>query len=240
VPVRIGTSGWHYKSWVGPFYPQGLPPGDMLSFYSREFETVEINNSFYRLPADETLHHWAGATPPDFVFAFKGSSYLTHRRKLIDSAEPLGRVVRAAAQLRPKLGPILFQLPPRWRVNLERLRSFLVLLPKDGRFAFEFRDRSWLTPAVYEALGERGAALCVYEFGEFRSALEVTADFVYIRLHGPAGPYSGRYDRQALAFWKERIEGWEAEGRDVYCYFDNDERGYAADNARELRQLLGR
>jgi uncharacterized protein YecE (DUF72 family) len=239
VTIFIGTSGWHYESWVGPFYPAALPAERMLAFYAREFGTVEINNSFYGLPTDETLHQWAEATPAGFVFAFKASRYLTHWRKLTDPQDPLDRVLRSAALLGPKLGPVLFQLPPRWRVNVERLRSFLALLPKDRRFVFEFRDKSWFAQPVYEALRDSGAALCVYEFGAFRSPREVTADFVYIRLHGPAGPYSGLYDAATLRFWAGLIDAQEAAGRDSYCYFDNDERGFAIQNATQLKQALG-
>jgi uncharacterized protein YecE (DUF72 family) len=237
--IYVGTSGWHYESWVGRFYPQDLPAAEMLSFYARTFGTVEVNNSFYRLPADDTLRRWAEVTPPEFVFAFKASRYLTHRKKLNNPKEPLDRLLRTAGLLGDKLGPVLFQLPPRWRLNLERLRSFLALLPRDGRFVFEFRDRSWLEDSVYRALEESGVAFCMYQLGETRTPLEVTADFVYIRLHGPAGPYAGLYDREALSFWAEQISGWETEGRDSYCYFDNDEQGFAVRNAAELKSLVG-
>lgn len=236
--IYVGTSGWHYESWVGPFYPTGLPSDKMLAYYAQEFGTVEINNSFYRLPADKTLRAWREVTPRNFVFSFKASRYLTHMKKLKDPAKPLDRVLHSAGLLQPKLGPILFQLPPRWRVNLERFRSFLALLPKNSRFAVEFRDQSWFTESVRAALCEYNAAFCVYEFGDFRSPLEATADFVYVRLHGPGGLYVGRYDRGALSFWADRLRRWHEEGRDVYCYFDNDQRGYAVQNASELNDML--
>jgi uncharacterized protein YecE (DUF72 family) len=210
----------------------------MLAYYAREFDTVEINNSFYRLPTDETLGAWAEITPPSFVFAFKGSRYLTHMKKLKDPAEPLGRMLRSATLLRPKLGPILFQLPPRWRVNVERFRSFLALLPADGRFAVEFRDRSWFVQPVYEALRAHGVAICLYEFGDFRSPIEVTSDFVYVRLHGPAGPYTGLYGDAALSSWADRLRAWDIDGHDGYCYFDNDQHGFAVQNAAQLKALL--
>jgi uncharacterized protein YecE (DUF72 family) len=235
----VGTSGWHYESWVGRFYPADLPSDQMLAFYARDFGTVEVNSSFYRLPSDKTLRRWNDITPPDFVFAFKASQYLTHRKKLKDADGPLDRLLLSADLLAPKLGPVLFQLPPRWRLDLERFRSFLALLPKERRFAFEFRDRSWFAEPVYDLLKDAGAALCMYELGGFRSPMEVTADFVYIRLHGPAGPYAGLYDSEALSFWADRIEQGEAEGRDNYCYFDNDERGFAVQNAAELKLMVG-
>jgi uncharacterized protein YecE (DUF72 family) len=238
--VYVGTSGWHYKSWVGPFYPPTLPSEAMLAFYARIFGTVEINNSFYRLPADDVLCRWSDATPPEFVFAFKASQYLTHKKKLLDPAEPLGRVLHSAGLLRPKLGPILFQLPPHWRLNLDRLRAFLDLLPAEQRFAFEFRDRSWFADPVYQALADHKAAFCIYEFGDFRAPTEITADFVYVRLHGPSAPYAGLYDPVSLSSWAETIDIWDAEGRDVFCYFDNDARGFAARNAGELARVLAR
>jgi uncharacterized protein YecE (DUF72 family) len=220
-------------------YPAALASGEMLAFYARNFGTVEVNSSFYRLPTVETVRAWGEATPAGFVFAFKASRYLTHRKKLIDPAEPLRRVLYRADLLGPKLGPILFQLPPRWRLNLERFRSFLALLPKDHRFVFEFRDRSWFAEPVYQVLRESGVALCMYDFAGFNSPMEVTADFVYIRLHGPGGRYAGLYDGGALSAWTQRIEAWETEARDSYCYFDNDEQGFAIQNATELRRMLG-
>ncbi len=236
--IYVGTSGWHYKSWVGNFYPEAFPADQMLAFYAHAFDTVEVNSSFYRLPADDTLRRWAEVTPAGFTFAFKASRYLTHNKKLKDPEQPLGRILHAAALLRPKLGPILLQLPPRWRLDLDRFRDFLGLLPAGHRFVFEFRDKSWFVDPAYEALQEQGAAFCMYEFGDFRSPTEVTADFAYIRLHGPLGRYSGLYDSAALAVWAERMEGWKAEGKDCYCYFDNDERGYAIQNAGELKRML--
>jgi uncharacterized protein YecE (DUF72 family) len=236
--IHVGTSGWHYKSWVGRYYPAGLPAEEMLTFCAREFSTVEIDSSFYRLPADTTLRRWADNTPPGFTFAYKASRYLTHWRKLGNAKEPLVRILQNARLLGPKLGPLLFQLPPRWQVNVDRLESFLDLLPAGGRHVFEFRDKSWFTVPVCEALRKHGAGLCIYEFGDFRSPLEVTAEFVYVRLHGPAGPYAGLYDEAALSFWAEQLQRWESEGLDSYCYFDNDERGYAVQNARELSRML--
>jgi uncharacterized protein YecE (DUF72 family) len=238
VTIRIGTSGWHYESWLGGFYPAALASGDMLAFYARTFETVEVNSSFYRLPSDDTLRAWTKATPDGFVFAFKASRYLTHRKKLIDPEEPLQRVLSSAGLLHVKLGPILFQLPPRWHLNLERFRSFVALLPKDRRFVFEFRDRSWFAEPVYQVLRESRVGFCMYDFAGIQSPLEVTADFVYIRLHGPSGRYSGLYQDEALTAWARRIAAWEGEGRDTYCYFDNDEHGFAVQNATELKRML--
>lgn len=236
--IRIGTSGWHYKHWVGPFYPVGLRPTGFLAHYARHFATAEINSTFYHLPKVETLAAWRETTPEDFVFACKASRYITHMKKLREPRESSERFFAAIEALGRKLGPILFQLPPRWRVNPERLAAYLEALPSGHRVAFEFRDPSWLVPAVYEHLARRNAALCIYDLAGSLSPLEVTADFVYLRLHGPACAYQGHYDDKALAAWAERLLIWRRQGLDAYCYFDNDEKGYAAIDAQRLLDML--
>jgi uncharacterized protein YecE (DUF72 family) len=236
--IFIGTSGWHYGHWRGPFYPDDLTPEQMLRFYSTQFEAVEVNSSFYRLPQRATLLVWKEATPDCFVFAFKASRYLTHMKKLTDAGDALAAMLERARVLGPKLGPVLFQLPPRWRVDVDRLRQFLAILPRDIRAAFEFRDPSWFSDAVYESLRESAAGFCIYDLGGTTSRQIVTSDLAYVRLHGPGGPYQGLYDTGTLSNWADSISAWNAEGRDVYCFFDNDEHGYATRNARELRALL--
>jgi uncharacterized protein YecE (DUF72 family) len=236
--IRIGTSGWHYKHWLGPFYPTGLAAKDMLAWYMERFDTVEINNSFYRLPSPETFDAWRRATPPRFCFAVKGSRYITHRKRLKDPKPALERLMPAVDVLGPKLGPILFQLPPRWSRNLERLAEFLAALPKRRRYTFEFRDPSWHGPDVYRLLARHNAAFCIYELDGFVSPIEVTADFVYVRLHGPGKKYQGDYSADILKAWALRIDGWRRSSAAVYVYFDNDQAGYAAKNAAELKALL--
>jgi len=236
--VRIGTSGWHYKHWRGPFYPSDLPAQQMLPWYLKEFNTVEINNSFYHLPSESTFGAWRDATPPDFCFAVKGSRFITHRKKLKDPETALDRFLPSTEILGPKLGPILFQLPPRWSCNVERLKTFLEALPETHRYTFEFRDPSWHVPDVYRVLEQHGAAWCVYELDGFLSPIEVTADFVYVRLHGPGRKYQGDYSRGTLGTWAERIARWEETLKAVYVYFDNDQSGYAVKNAAELKTLI--
>ena len=160
-------------------------------------------------------------------------------KKLADPEDALATMIERARVLGSKLGPILFQLPPRWHVNNDRLRRLLQLVPEHVRVAFEFRDASWFVDSVYETLREFGAGFCMYDLAGSMSPTVVTADLVYLRLHGPGGPYQGLYDTGTLSAWAERISGWHAEGRDVYCFFDNDEHGYAVRNARELKALLG-
>jgi len=236
----IGTSGWHYGHWKGPFYPPDTSTDAMLDFYVRHFATVEINNSFYQLPKKETLRSWRQNTPKDFVFAFKASRYITHMKKLNDPTESLQKMLDVAAGLRPKLGPILFQLPPRWRINPDRLQHFLEALPDGYRYTFEFRDPSWFDDRVYKALQKRGAAFCQYHLQGRMSPKKVTADFVYIRLHGPSeNAYQGTYDRRTLAGWAGALAAWQRQGKTVYCYFDNDQAGYAAQNALQLKEMVG-
>ncbi len=236
--IHVGTSGWHYSHWRGPFYPEDLPPAAFLKFYQQKFQTVEINNSFYRLPTEKTMIDWRESVPPGFIFAVKGSRYITHMKKLQDPEKTLTLLMERVPLLGDRLGPILFQLPPRWGFDAERLGHFLGALPRGYRFALEFRDPSWLYDAASRLLKEQGAAFCMYDFAGRASPREVTADFVYIRLHGPGGAYQGRYSREALADWAKDITAWAAEGKEVYCYFDNDEAGYAARNALELKDML--
>ncbi len=199
---------------------------------------MEINNSFYRLPEKKTFEQWHDAAPEGFIFAVKASRFITHMKKLKNPEATLAAFIERIAGLRGKLGPILFQLPPYWHQDLERLKFFLSALPKGYRYAFEFRDPSWFHPEVYEALSKHGAAFCLYELAGLLSPRVLTTDFAYIRLHGPGDAYSGCYPTETLAEWAATFSGWAEEGRDTYCYFDNDELGYAAQNAAELQALV--
>jgi len=236
--THIGTSGWSYDHWEDAFYPAGLATGERLAFYARRFATVELNNSFYQLPAREDLEHWRDVVGDDFVFAVKASRYITHMKKLNEPRESLERFLGRVAALGRTLGPVLFQLPPRWHCNPDRLASFLRQLPGEHRYAFEFRDPSWHVGEIHAALREAGAAFCIYDLAGDLSPKEVTADFVYIRLHGPEGPYEGSYDARALSGWAGAISAWRDRGLDVYCYFDNDEAGHAPANAARLADML--
>lgn len=238
--VWIGTSGWHYPHWVGPFYPEGLPPAQFLEYYAARFGTVEINNSFYQLPSAADLRRWKSTVREGFVFAVKASRYITHMKKLKEPAVTCEKFFDRVALLEEKLGPVLFQLPPRWRADAERLAAFLEALPGGLRYAFEFRDASWFNPAVEALLRQHRAAVCIYDLEGFVAPAVITADFVYVRLHGPAGRYRGSYSGAALSRWTNQIAAWRGSGRDVYCYFDNDEAGYAAQDALRLAGLAGR
>jgi uncharacterized protein YecE (DUF72 family) len=235
----IGTSGWSYRHWRGPFYPNDMAKGaDQLRYYVERFDTVEVNGTFYRLIEADTFRKWREATPAGFVFTCKGSRYLTHMKRLKDAEQGVGRFFERVEALEDKLGPIVFQLPGRFQPDRERLAGFLKALPDRHRYAFEFRDPRWFEPEILDLLRESDAALCLYEFAGQEAPLEVTAGFVYIRLHGPDGAYQGSYDDQALRTWAKRLNGWAKKGHDVYCYFDNDDRGYAPKNALRLMEML--
>lgn len=236
--IWIGTSGWHYKHWIGNFYPAGLPASRMLAHYMERFDTVEVNNTFYHLPNPSSLRAWRDVTPDSFLFAVKGSRFLTHMKKLKDAREGLDRFLSAVQALQPKLGPILFQLPPNWTVDVERLASFLALLPSDHRCAFEFRNPTWDTPAIYNLLARYNAAYCIFDLAGYLSPRALTADFAYVRLHGPGGKYQGSYSDVALEQWAAQIAEWNRTLSAVYIYFDNDDSGFAPLNALRLKKCF--
>ena len=238
--VRIGTSGWHYKHWLGVFYPEGTRASDMFQFYARYFDTVEINNSFYRLPTANTFDNWRESSPPKFCYAVKGSRFITHMKKLKDPQSSSAKFFLAADRLGKKLGPILFQLPPRWKMNLERLEEFLQTLPPEHEYAIEFRDESWLVREAYDLLRKYNAAFCIHDFADMKVPLEITADLTYIRFHGPtSAKYWGSYPDRDLRVWADRIKSWRRDLSSVYAYFNNDPEGAAVKNALTLKQLVG-
>lgn len=237
--IYIGTSGWHYKHWIGTYYPKGTKDADQLSLYLDDFKTVEINNSFYRLPTPETFTSWRKAVPKDFLFSVKVSRFITHMKKLNVDKATIDQFIDRAIRLKRKLGPLLFQLPPKWNLNAERLERLLKKLPTGYRYTFEFRNTSWYTEEIYDLLKKHNVAFCIYELDGHISPKLVTADFVYVRLHGPGRKYQGRYSLPALRKWGADCIKWMNEGREVYVYFDNDQLGYAAFNAKELVKLTG-
>jgi uncharacterized protein YecE (DUF72 family) len=236
--IHIGTSGWHYKHWCGPYYAEKLAASKMLACYYQDFDTVEINNSFYKLPYESTFAKWRQDTPRNFCFAVKASRFITHMKKLKDPENALENFIPRAEALKEKLGPILFQLPPHWPVNLERLEEFLSALPKKHLYTFEFREPSWHRDEVYELLRRHNAAFCMYELDRFQTPDVISADWTYIRLHGPGGKYQGSYSTRQLRDWAAKIRDWSGSLRAVYVYFDNDQAGYAVHNALELKRLV--
>jgi uncharacterized protein YecE (DUF72 family) len=204
--IYIGTSGWHYKHWVGPFYPSDIKESDMLAYFQQYFSTVEINNSFYNLPLAKTFTHWKDTVGDDFVFAIKASRYITHMKKLNVEKSSLNKFFTRIKKLERKAGPVLFQLPPKWNVNTERLETFLTMLPASYRYTFEFRNDTWQTEEVFDILKKHKAALCIYELAGNMSPIEVTANFVYMRLHGPGAKYQGCYSAAVLKKWAAQIK----------------------------------
>lgn len=237
---RIGTSGWSYDDWTGPFYPSDLPAEQRLPEYARHFNSTEINNSFYHLPSIDTLQTWRDSVPDDFCFAVKASRYITHMKKLKDPSQSLEGLLERIQVLGAKRGPLLFQLPPNWRFNPERLEQFLDALEGAGRCAFEFRDHSWINDDALALLERANAAFCIYDLAGYQTPRHLTADFVYLRLHGPKEAYRGSYDDQTLNEWAQALREWNARDLDTYCWFDNDEAGYAPRNAQTLAEQLER
>lgn len=237
--IYIGTSGWHYKHWKKVFYPDGLADDQQFDFYASRFDTVEINNSFYRLPTAETFASWRKQAPADFIFAVKGSRFITHMKKLNMDKEGIQLFFSYVRYLKKKLGPILFQLPPRWKFNAERFQHFLSILPSKYRYAFEFRDPSWYNQQTYDLLKKYNCAFCVYELAGHQSPDVITAGFVYMRAHGPTDQkYQGSYSSARLKKLAKKCLLWQKQRLDVYVYFDNDQAGYAAFNAEELMRLI--
>lgn len=235
----IGTSGWSYPDWKGTFYPPHWPTGRYLEYYARHFSSIELNNTFYHLPKVDAVQHWTEIVPNDFLFSIKASRFITHIQKLSGNASSVHRFFEHIEPLTPHMGPILFQLPGRWHMDLERLQEFIELLPEGHRYAFEFRDQTWLNPDVYAVLAKANIALCLYDFGGTALDPKLTADFTYLRFHGPQkNPYTGQYSKRFLQKWARQIQRWQASGVDVYCYFDNTANAAAIHNAETLQSLI--
>jgi uncharacterized protein YecE (DUF72 family) len=237
--IRIGTSGWTYDDWRGRFYPTDVPKRNWLSWYSTQFSTTEVNGSFYRTPSLETVRAWRDETPDDFVFAWKASKFITHWKRLSDkSVNSIELMVTRLKALGPKVGPVLFQLPARFRADRERLASFLKRLPKRYKYAFEFRHESWYDMQILETLRSRNVALCLSDHRDAPAPWEITAGHVYIRGHGPTGRYKGRYREKTLQEWATAIKRWKRRKLTIFCYFDNDQKSAAPKDAGRLEGLL--
>jgi uncharacterized protein YecE (DUF72 family) len=236
--VHVGTSGWHYKQWIGDFYPPRFPPAKMLAWYAQEFHTVEINNSFYRLPEARTFEQWKEIVPAGFLFAVKASRFLTHIKRLRDPEDSIKLFFSRAWHLGTRLGPVLFQLPPQWRADSGRLREFLALLPAKQQYVIEFRDESWYSQEIRELLRNYNVALCLHDWRAAAWARELTANFTYIRFHGTTGKYAGNYPDYLLHDWAKQIQSWGERVSEVFAYFNNDVGGHAIRNARTLKAML--
>jgi uncharacterized protein YecE (DUF72 family) len=237
--LRIGTSGWSYASWRGPFFPREVRVKDHLAFYATRFNATELNAPFYRTPTLEAVQGWFDNTPEDFRFAWKASKFITHWKRLTAKcANSLELMESRLAPLRHKVGPVLFQLPPRMHANRERLASFVRMLSRKRRYTFEFRHPSWYEKEILDVLRDHDVALCLSDHADAPAPWEVTASFVYVRGHGPTGRYHSHYPDATLAAWARDIGGWRRQRRDVYCFFDNDQKSAAPADAQRLLALL--
>jgi uncharacterized protein YecE (DUF72 family) len=241
-PVRIGCSGWNYRSWAGDFYPRGCPPRRWLEHYATVFDTVEVNNTFYRLPKRDAVARWVEQTPPGFLFTVKSSQFLTHMKRLTDMEQGVQRLWERLEPLleSPKMGPVLWQLPESFKRDDERLAHALERLPP-GHHAFEFRDPGWFAPDVLALLREHDVALAIGDRPDRPwQPHEITADFTLVRFHHGARGRRGNYSDSELQAWARRIAGWRDAGTAVFAYFNNDWEGFAPRNARRLQQLVQR
>jgi uncharacterized protein YecE (DUF72 family) len=247
--IRIGTSGWHYGHWAGPFYPADLPKDKWLEYYAQHFDTVELNNTFYHLPKPQFLKRWHNLTPKNFLYAVKANRYITHIKRLKDPQEVLDRFFDAVGILKKKLGPVLYQLPPSLHKDLNRLESFIELLPKKGTAVFEFRHESWYCEDTYKLLRKFNVGFCIHAVArpswpclhglEARATPRViTSDIIYVRFHGTTGRYSGCYSKAALRNWAKWLKDRAKDVRGIYVYFNNDACAYAVYNAKTLKNQL--
>ncbi len=252
--VETGTSGWSYRHWRGTFYPEDLPAARWLEHYSQRFSTVELNATHYGLPSAGTVRAWGERAPAGFTYAVKMSRLITHSHRLRGADELVRNFLARVAGLGAHLGPVLVQLPPRFPRDRGLLAAFLETLrqgepaqlglgtaaPPSFTYAFEFRDGDWLHDDVFELLAQHGVAFCIYHLAGYETPHVVTSRLIYVRLHGPAGAYAGRYDERSLRAWADEAAGWAAAGHHVYIYFDNDQEGAAPRDAERLRGLLER
>jgi len=258
--IRIGTSGWHYDHWAGPFYPADLPKDKWLQYYAQHFDTVELNNTFYHLPKEETFRNWCKRAPAGFLFTVKANRYITHIKRLKDPQEVLDRFFERVRLLKKKLGPILYQLPPSLHKDLVRLEGFLQVLSsvilnpslcsrtgsaqrseeslsRRPDSVFEFRHESWYCEDTYKLLGKFNVGFCIHDLSGLESPRVVTGDIIYVRFHGTTGRYSGCYSKSMLANWAKWLKDQAKDVRSIYVYFNNDACAYAVRNAKELKEL---
>ncbi len=237
--IRIGCSGWNYKHWREAFYPKGVPVKRWFEHYAATFDTVELNTSFYHLPKPETFTKWRDQAPEGFRYAVKASRFITHMKKLKDCEEPVETFLTRARNLGGTIGPILYQLPPRWAFDRQRLEEFIALLPADLTHVFEFREKSWLTEEVLALLDERGVSFCAHDMPGSATPRWAAGPIAYVRFHGAGGKYIGRYSDDALLSWTDWIVEQARGGRDVWCYFNNDIHAHAIHDALTLRSMVG-
>jgi uncharacterized protein YecE (DUF72 family) len=238
--IFVGTSGWSYKSWRGPFFPAEVKVKDHLRFYASQFNSTELNGVFYRTPTVEAVRGWREQTPDDFLFAWKASKFITHWKRLgPTSKNSLALMESRLKILGRKAGPVLFQLPPQFKADRERLASFIKLLSRGRRYAFEFRHKSWYEDGILDLLRDHDISLCLSDHHDAPAPWEVTARQVYVRGHGPGGTYKDHYSDKTLRAWAADIRKWKRQRRTVFVYFDNDQKSAAPKDALRLMEMLG-
>ncbi len=248
--IFIGTSGYVYSHWEnGVFYPVGWPKSKKLEYYCQHFQTVELNNTFYRLPGEKAFEGWYKRTPKNFIFSVKVSRFITHIKKLADCQELWTIFFKRALNLKEKLGPFLFQLPPGWKKDTKRLKEFIEMISKISsqisrnwqlKFAFEFRNETWCDKEIYQILKEKNCAWVIVDSPHWPKREVVSADFVYIRMHGSKVLFASKYTKKELKELAQKIKKWQRQNLDIYCYFNNDAYGYAVKDAKELLRTLNR
>lgn len=239
---RVGTSGWSYNHWKGPFYPKGLKSGDYLAYYAKHFDCVELNSSFYHLPKKETVSHWKKTVPEDFMFCPKLSRYITHIKKLNDSGQPLKDFLEVFKSIRKQMGPVLVQLPQVVKFTNPHTEEFFKLLRKywSLEFAIEARDKSWMTDEALSFIKDKEMVWVIADWGNgYPAKEEVLADTVYLRFHGPKEEYASKYSEGQLKSWAKKTEKWLSQGKDVWAFFNNDGYGYAVKNAKTFKKMVG-
>jgi len=242
--VWIGTSGWNYKHWLEVFYPPGLKQKDWFTYYAQHFATVELNNTFYRLPKKSTFEGWRQKAPEEFLYAVKGNRFITHIKKLASPQETLRPFVENVVALEEKLGPVLFQFPPGWKWHRDRVEPFLETLRSDPRtrgwrISFEIRNASWYTEEAFELLRRYDVALCFADWPDLKVQKPLTSsDFVYVRRHGPGALYASGYTDEQIRRDAREIVQWSSEGLDVFVYYNNDAGGWAVRDAKALMDAV--
>ena len=232
--ILIGTSGWYYDHWKELFYPAGLPKNKWFEHYALHFDTVEINNTFYHLPKEQSIQRWHKLAPKGFLYAVKANRYITHIKKLKDASEPLQRFFERISLLKGSLGPILYQLPPSLHQDIDLLSSFIKLLPKRRIAVFEFRHSSWYSDDTFNMLRKSKVGFCIHDMPGKESPRVVTADTIYVRFHGTTGRYAGSYSKATLQNWAEWLKQHKKEAIGIYVYFNNDAYAHAIKNAKQL------
>ena len=236
--LQIGCSGWNYDHWKGLFYPKESSSSSWFKEYASIFSTVEINNTFYQLPEPSTFRRWHDQAGRGFIYAVKANRFITHMKKLKDPRKPVKRFLGRARLLKEHLGPILFQLPPHWTVNIERLDKFTDILPEGLKYVFEFREKTWYCEDVYKLLSSKGMSLCLHDMKGSKSPILSVGPLCYIRFHGTTSKYGGKYSLGSIRKWAKYIKSMLSEKKEVYAYFNNDAEASAPKNALQLIREL--